>query len=60
MGFLKKEDKMIDQNLLEILACPSCRGDVELKEDKIVCLSCGLKYPIKDNIPIMLVDEAEK
>jgi uncharacterized protein YbaR (Trm112 family) len=51
---------MIDKELLEILACPSCKGDVELKNDKIVCVKCGLKYPIKDGIPIMLVDEAQK
>ena len=58
--FVKKEGWMIDKSLLDILACPSCQGDVELKGDKIVCLSCDLKYPIKDDIPIMLVDEAEK
>ncbi len=51
---------MIDKELLEILACPSCKGDVELKNDKIVCVKCGLKYSIKDGIPIMLVDEAQK
>lgn len=51
---------MIDKELLAILACPSCKGDVELKQDRIVCLNCGLKYPIKDGIPVMLIDEAEK
>jgi len=51
---------MIDKELLEILACPSCKGDVELKNNKIICLQCGLKYPIKDGVPILLVDEAEK
>jgi len=51
---------MIDNELLEILACPACKGDVELKEDKIVCTQCGFKYPVRDGIPIMLVDEAEK
>ena len=50
---------MIDQELLAILACPACQGDVELKEEKIVCVKCGRKYPIKDGIPVMLVDEAE-
>ena len=50
---------MIDKELLEILACPSCKGDVELKADKIVCKKCGKKYPIKDGIPVMLIDEAE-
>ena len=51
---------MIDQTLLEILACPACKGDVQLKEEKVVCLKCGRKYPIKDGIPIMLVDESEQ
>ncbi|MDD5595951.1 MAG: Trm112 family protein [Candidatus Omnitrophica bacterium] len=50
---------MIDKDLLEILACPACKGDVELKGDKIVCKKCQKKYPIKDGIPIMLIDEAE-
>lgn len=53
---------MIDEELLKILACPKCKSDVELKENKIVCKNpdCGLKYPIRDDIPIMLIDEAEK
>ena len=51
---------MIDKELLSILACPGCQGDVALKDEKIVCLQCGRKYPIKDGIPIMLVDEAEQ
>ena len=51
---------MIDQELLAILACPACQGDVVLKEEKIVCVKCQRKYPVKDGIPVMLVDEAEK
>jgi hypothetical protein len=51
---------MIDKELLDILACPACKADVELKEDKIICLKCGRKYPIRDGIPVMLVEEAEK
>ena len=51
---------MIDKELLDILACPACKADVELKNDKIVCIKCGRKYPIKDGIPIMLIEEAEK
>ncbi len=50
---------MIDKELLEILVCPACKGDVQLKDEKIVCLKCNRKYPIKDGIPIMLVDEAQ-
>ncbi|MBF0593784.1 MAG: Trm112 family protein [Candidatus Omnitrophica bacterium] len=53
---------MIDKVLLSILACPACGNDVEERDGKIVCLgsACALKYPIKDGIPVMLVDEAEK
>ena len=49
---------MIDQKLLEILACPACKGDVEEKGDTIVCLSCRRIYPVVDNIPVMLIDES--
>lgn len=51
---------MIDKELLDILACPACKADVELKGQKIICVKCGKKYPIKDGIPIMLIDEAEE
>lgn len=53
----------LDQRLLEILACPNCRGDVEYLETEqtIRCLGeCGYRYPVTDGIPVMLVDEAEK
>ena len=51
---------MIDQTLLDILICPACRGQVKLIEEKIVCNQCGLKYPIRDGVPVMLIDQAEK
>jgi len=50
---------MIDDELLKILACPLCKADVILKEEKIVCTKCQRRYPIKDGIPIMLIEEAE-
>ncbi len=50
---------MIDKEFLEVLACPLCKTEVKLENDKIVCIDCGRRYPIKDNIPIMLIDEAE-
>ncbi len=52
----------IDKQLLEILACPKCKGDLALteKQDGLVCGSCRLLYEIKDEIPIMLIDEAVK
>ena len=50
---------MIDKELLDILACPACKADVKLEGEKIVCVKCGRRYPIKDDIPIMLIDESE-
>lgn len=52
----------LDPELLEILACPACKSPVVQKEEKLLCTnsSCGLKYPIKDGIPVMLIEEAEK
>ena len=48
----------INKELLEILACPDCRAKVELRDDFIVCIGCRKRYPIRDNIPIMLINEA--
>ncbi|HUT97654.1 MAG TPA: Trm112 family protein [bacterium] len=47
--------------LLEILACPVCKTPVHLDGtgERIVCDSCGRRYPIRDGIPVMLVEEAE-
>ncbi|MEA2626942.1 MAG: uncharacterized protein QOD06_2987 [Candidatus Binatota bacterium] len=52
----------LSQELLEILACPKCKGDLELteKQDGLICRSCKLLYRIEDDIPIMLIDEAVK
>ena len=54
---------MIDKELLDILACPACKADVVLEksgsEEKIICTKCRRKYPVRDGIPIMLIDEAE-
>jgi uncharacterized protein len=53
----------LDKELLDILACPNCRGDVEYREDEdlVVCIGkCGYRYPVRDDIPVMLVDEAIK
>jgi len=50
---------MIDKELLEILACPLCKTEVKLENDRIVCIECGRRYPVKDDIPVMLIDEAE-
>ncbi len=52
----------INKDLVEILACPKCKGDVHLNEkgDGLVCPKCNLLYPIREEIPVMLVDEAIK
>jgi len=52
----------IDKELLDILACPKCKGDVILTEtgDGLVCNACKLLYEIQDGIPVMLIDEAKK
>ncbi len=51
----------IDKELLDILACPKCKGEIRLSEqnDGLICDTCKLKYPIRDDIPVMLIDEAE-
>jgi len=50
----------VNPKLLEILVCPKCKGDLVLTEpgDGLICHACRLKYEIKDDIPIMLIDEA--
>ena len=50
----------ISEDLLEILACPACKAKVELKPDGsgLKCVKCRRVYPIRDDIPVMLVDEA--
>ena len=53
------ERTMIDKELLEILACPKCKGGVRFEGDKIICDNCRIYYPIKDGIPIMLIEEAK-
>ncbi|MBI4354471.1 MAG: Trm112 family protein [Candidatus Omnitrophica bacterium] len=50
---------MIDPKLLDILACPLCKTEVKLDGDRLVCVQCGRRYPIRDGIPVMLVEEAE-
>jgi uncharacterized protein YbaR (Trm112 family) len=52
----------ISKELLDILACPKCKGDIRLNEEQngLICDNCKLLYHIKDDIPVMLIDEAEK
>jgi hypothetical protein len=50
----------ISKELLDILVCPQCKGDIYLtdKKDGLVCENCRLVYEIRDDIPIMLIEEA--
>jgi Uncharacterized conserved protein len=52
----------LDPELLQILVCPNDRGDLDLVDEETVlaCRTCGYRYPIRDGIPVMLIDEAEK
>lgn len=52
----------MDSRLLEILVCPLCKGPLDYRKDKaeLVCKPCRLAYPIKDDIPVMLEDEARQ
>lgn len=58
---------MLDKELLDILACPKCKGELEYQVDeqndkngKLICRSCKLVYRVEDDIPIMLIEEAEE
>jgi uncharacterized protein YbaR (Trm112 family) len=55
------EELMLKEELLNILACPKCKGELEYDRDgaRLICHGCKLRYPVRDDIPIMLVDEAE-
>lgn len=50
----------MNEKLIDILACPACddRPPVRQENDELICDKCGRAYPIRDDIPIMLVDEA--
>jgi uncharacterized protein len=50
----------VSEQLLQILVCPKCKGELEYREQEqsLICRSCRLRYPVRDDIPIMLVDEA--
>lgn len=52
---------VISNDLLEILACPKCKGEIYLNDsqDGLVCDNCRLLYEIRDDIPIMLIEEAK-
>jgi hypothetical protein len=51
----------VSQELLDILVCPKCKGPIQLNqsEDGLICYECRLLYEIRDDIPVMLIDEAK-
>ena len=52
----------VDAALIKLLVCPDCRGEIEYKDRRhlIICTKCGLHYPVRDDIPVMLVEEATR
>lgn len=54
--------RKFDEKLLKIMACPLCKTDLKYdkKNQKLICIKCKRKYPIRDGIPVMLIEEAEK
>ncbi len=51
---------MISQELLDILVCPACKTKVVLEDQLLVCHGCGRRYPIRDGIPVMLIEEGDR
>ena len=56
---MAKSETSLPKELLDILVCPVDHAKVRLEGDRLVCEKCGRAYPVRDGIPIMLVDEAE-
>ena len=52
---------MIEQWLLDLLVCPRCKGELthETEPEALVCPRCRLRYEVRDNIPVLLIDEAQ-
>ena len=50
----------VDAALLEIIVCPDCHEKLEPVAEELVCTGCGLAYPVRDDIPVLLVDEARR
>lgn len=50
----------LTKELMDILACPDCKGPLREEKSALVCDACRLRYPIREGIPVLLVEEAEK
>ena len=67
MTLASKEDKVVSQELLDILRCPSCVRDdrpdpglLDREGNWLICRDCDRKYPIRDDIPVMLIEEGDR
>lgn len=56
---MSNQEESLPQELLDILVCPVDKAKVRQEGVRLVCEECGRAYPIRDGIPVMLVDEAE-
>jgi uncharacterized protein YbaR (Trm112 family) len=50
----------LDPTLMEIIRCPNDHGELDVAGEELVCRTCGYAYPVRDDIPVLLVDEARK
>ncbi|MBA3782096.1 MAG: Trm112 family protein [Nocardioides sp.] len=50
----------LDPKLLDIIRCPGCRETLSREGEELVCSGCGNAYPVRDDIPVLLLDEARK
>ena len=52
----------LDEKLLDLIVCPACHADLAVDQatEELVCTGCGLAYPVRDDIPVLLVDEARQ
>ncbi len=50
---------MVDKKLLDVLACPVCKGGIELHKERIICRACKKAYPVREGIPVMMEAESE-
>lgn len=55
---IKQIKKMIDKKLLDILVCPLCKKELILEKEELLCKNCKKAYPIKNNIPVLIIGEA--
>ena len=51
---------MLDKKILDILVCPLCKATLNYSNNELICHKCKLAYPVIDDIPVMLIDEARE